>query len=102
MDDYKVFIAIRESTCGKCGKDLGRKAFITLQENGALCMSCAGLGRLVFLPSGDAALTRRARKCSSLVAVVLKWSRARKRYERQGLLIEPQAFEQLGLPLIGD
>src|SRR5262249_40586915 len=44
--------------------------------------------------SGDAALTRRAKKHSTLSAVVLKWSRPRKRYERQGLLIEESALEK--------
>jgi hypothetical protein len=47
----------------------------------------------VFLPSGDAALTRRSRKRSGLLAVVAKWSRPRKRYERQGLLGENVALE---------
>jgi hypothetical protein len=40
------------------------------------------------------ALSRRSRKLSKLAVVVLKWSRARKRYERQGLLIENEAIEQ--------
>jgi len=52
------------------------------------------MDHLVFLPSGNATLTRRARKYSVLSAVVLKWSRARKRYERQGLLVEAEALEQ--------
>jgi len=90
----KVFISHRESICGECGEDLGRKAWITLLEDkGALCLSCADLDHLVFLPSGDAALTRRAKKLSTLSAVVLEWSRARKRYERQGLLVEEQALQ---------
>lgn len=93
--DLKVFITTRESSCDECGEDLGRSAWITLAgEKGALCLSCADLDHLVFLPAGDAALTRRSRKHSTLVAVVLRWSRARKRYERQGLLVEEEALEQ--------
>src|SRR2546426_8343591 len=85
--DVKVFISGRESTCDECGEMLGRSAWICLLgERGALCLSCADLDHLVFLPAGDTALTRRARKHSTLSAVVLKWSHARKRYERQGLL----------------
>jgi hypothetical protein len=42
----------------------------------------------------DAALTRRARKYSTLSAVVLKWSRARNQYERQGLLVEQQGLKK--------
>src|SRR5262245_61880161 len=93
-EELKVFISTRESTCGECGENLGSKAWITLtREKGALCLACADLDHLVFLPSGDAALTRRAKKHSTLSAVVLKWSRARKRYERQGLLVEEQGLE---------
>lgn len=94
-EELKVFISNRESTCGECNENLGSKAWITLAgEKGALCLACADLDHLVFLPSGDAALTRRAKKHSTLSAVVLKWSRARKRYERQGLLVEEQALEK--------
>ena len=94
-EELKVFISTRESTCGECNENLGSKAWITLVgEKGALCLACADLDHLVFLPSGDAALTRRAKKHSTLSAVVLKWSRARKRYERQGLLVEEQALEK--------
>lgn len=92
-DDIKVFISSRDSTCDECQENLGRGAWITLdRDEGALCLSCADLDHLVFLPSGNAALTRRARKNSVLSAVVLKWSKARKRYERQGLLVEEAAL----------
>jgi len=57
-------------------------------------MDCADLGHLVFLPSGDAALTRRAKSNSGLSAVVVRWSRTRKRYERQGILAEAEAIER--------
>ena len=91
----KVFITTGESSCSECGENLGRKAWITLVEGkGALCLACADLDHLLFLPAGDAALTRRARKHSTLSAVVLRWSRARKRYERQGLLVEGEALER--------
>lgn len=93
--DLKVFVTTGEASCSECGEDLGRKAWITLVEDkGALCLACADLDHLVFLPAGDAALTRRSRKHSTLSAVVLRWSRARKRYERQGLLVEGEALDQ--------
>jgi hypothetical protein len=95
VEELKLFISSRESTCGECGENLGSKAWITLKrDKGALCLACADLDHLVFLPSGDAALTRRARKHSILAAIVLKWSRARKRYERQGLMVEATALEK--------
>jgi hypothetical protein len=95
INDLTVFITSRESRCDECKEDLGRHAWITLEGEGrALCLSCADLDHLVFLPSGDTALTRRARKHSRLSAVVLKWSQARKRYERRGLLVEEEALVQ--------
>ncbi len=94
-EEIKVFITGRESVCDECGEDLGRGAWIQLTgERGALCLSCADLDHLIFLPAGDAALTRRSKKHSVLWAVVLKWSRPRKRYERQGLLVEQKALER--------
>ncbi len=101
--DLTVFITRRESHCDECGADLGRHAWITLQEDkGALCLACADLDHLVFLPAGDAALTRRSRKYSTLVAVVLEWSRTRKRYERQGLLVEEAALHQAEAECLAD
>lgn len=94
-DGLKVFISSRDSKCDECGEELGHHAWIMLHgEKGALCLTCADLDHLVFLPSGDATLTRRAKKHCRLSAVVLKWSQARKRYERQGLLVENEAVEQ--------
>jgi hypothetical protein len=92
-NDIVVFISTRNSTCGECKQELGRRAWITFdRKKNVLCLNCADLDHLVFLPSGDAALTRRSRKYSGLSAVVVKWSRARKRYERQGLLVENEAL----------
>src|ERR1700730_10466959 len=102
-EDIKVFISHRDSKCDDCGEQLGRKAWITLEEGkGALCLACADLDQLVFLPTGDAALTRRARKHSVLSAVVLKFSKARGRYERQGLLVEEKALDQAEAECLAD
>src|SRR6266446_3306419 len=76
QDEIKVFISHRDSTCGECLEELGSKAWITLvRDKGALCLSCADLDQLIFLASGDAALTRRARQAFSFV--------------RRGLEVEP-------------
>jgi hypothetical protein len=102
-EELKVFISTRESTCGECGENLGTQAWIFLRrEKGALCLACTDLDHLVFMESGDAALTRRARKHSILSAVVLKWSRNRKRYERQGILVESEALEKAELGCLAD
>jgi hypothetical protein len=91
--EITVFISRRESICDECKENIGPSAWITLDsKKNVLCLSCADLDHLVFLPSGDAALTRRSSKYSVLSAVVVQWSRARKRYERQGLLVEEDAL----------
>lgn len=101
--NLRVFISTRDSRCDECGEDLGSRAWILLAgDRGALCLTCGDLDHLVFLPSGDAALTRRAARHSTLAAVVLKWSRARKRYERQGLLVEEQALERAEAECLDD
>src|SRR3954470_9033073 len=86
-------------TCASCG-DTGD--FLLKDRTGALCLDCADLGHLEFLPSGDAALTRRARKASGLSAVVIRWSTRRNRYERQGILAEPAAIEQAAQACLSD
>jgi hypothetical protein len=56
-------------------------------------LTCADMDHLVYLPAGDAALTRRAKATSRLSAVVVRFSRSRKRYERQGILVEEEALQ---------
>lgn len=100
--DLKVFITNQDSTCDECGEQLGHHAWVTLSEGKAYCLSCADLDHLIFLPSGDAALTRRSEKYSTLSAIVLKWSRARKHYERQGLLVEESALQRAEQECLAD
>ena len=87
-----VFWIIRDSVCAECGDELGKGRFLRLEAERPLCLACADLDHLVFLPRGDAALTRRAGRYSTLRAVVVRFSRARKRYERQGVLVEEAAL----------
>ena len=103
MEELKAFIITRNSKCEECDSDLFKGDFIALQKDkGGSCLTCADLDHLIFLPSGDAALTRRAKKYSRLSAVVLKFSRTRKRYERQGLLVEEDALTQAEDECIND
>jgi hypothetical protein len=94
--DLVVFDLLRESKCADCGKPLLGGDFLFMEGERPLCLTCADLDHLVYLPRGDTALTRRARKHSALSAVVVRFSRARKRYERQGVLVEESALEQAG------
>jgi hypothetical protein len=85
--------------CASCGDT---DDFFLKDKAGGICLDCADLGHLEFLPSGDAALTRRATKASRLSAVVIRWSKTRKRYERRGILAEPAAIEQAAQECLSD
>lgn len=97
-----VFWIRRDSRCTVCGQELPAGSFIHLEDRAALCMAWADLDHLVFLERGDAALTRRASKHSGLRAVVVQWSRIRKRYERQGILVEEGALRRAEEECLGD
>src|SRR2546430_722357 len=94
--DLVVFDIVRESKCAECLHELWKGDFLFMEGRRPLCLRCADLDHLVYLPRGDTALTRRARKRSALSAVVVRFSRTRKRYERQGVLVEKFALKQAG------
>ncbi len=89
-----VFQVLRDSRCSECGAEIEKDDFLLMEAGQPLCLPCAGLGDLEFLPSGDTALTRRATEYSSQKAIVVRFSRARKHYERQGILVEAAAIEK--------
>ena len=91
-DEIVVFWIVRDSACAECGEELGKGRFLRMEAERPLCLPCADLDHLVFVERGDAALTRRANRYSTLRAVVVRFSRARKRYERQGVLVEEPAL----------
>jgi hypothetical protein len=97
--DLVVVSPIKDWTCAACGDTGG---LLIMEDAGPLCMRCADMDHLVFLASGDAALTRRAKRASGLSAVVVRFSRARKRYERQGILVEEEALEQAEAACLAD
>jgi hypothetical protein len=51
-------LPVRDWTCTGCG---GTGDFLIMDDAGPLCLTCADMDHLVFVPAGDAALTRRAR-----------------------------------------
>jgi len=97
--DLVVILPLKDWTCAGCS---GTGDFLIMDDTGPLCLTCADLDHLVFLPAGDAAITRRAKKASVLSAVVVRWSRTRKRYERQGILVEEPALEQAEQECLAD
>lgn len=95
-----VVSPVRDWTCTGCAGEDGD--FLVMEDAGPLCLTCADLDTLVFLPAGDATLTRRAKKASGLSAVVVRWSRSRKRYERKGVLVEDAALRQAEASCLAD
>ncbi|MEO3874293.1 DUF2293 domain-containing protein [Nonomuraea sp. B12E4] len=76
-------------TCADCG-DTG--PYLVMEDDQPHCLTCADLDHLVFLPAGNAALSRRAKQESGLAAVVVQFNRRRKVYQRLGLLVEEAAL----------
>ena len=76
-------------TCHRCG---GTGDLLMMENPGPACLRCVGLSDLEFVPAGDALLSRRVKAKSTRWAVVVRFSRSRRRYERQGLLVEPLAL----------
>ena len=100
--DIVVFMVRRETKCAECGRELFDGNLLRMEDNRPLCLDCADLGHLEFLTSGNTALTRRATKHSPLRAVVVQWSRTRKRYERQGILVTPAAIDRAEAECLAD
>ncbi|HEY3444941.1 MAG TPA: DUF2293 domain-containing protein [Myxococcales bacterium] len=97
--DLVVLLPLDDWRCTACG---GTGEMLIMDAPGALCLACADLDHLVFLPAGNAAMSRRAKAASKLSAVVVRFARARKRYERKGILVEEQAIRQAEELCLGD
>ena len=98
--DLVVISALGDWSCSLCGRD--DAGWLIMEDSGPVCMSCADMDHLIFLASGNAALTRRAKANSRLSAVLVCFSRARKRYERQGLLVEEEAVDRAETECLAD
>ncbi|MEU8775348.1 DUF2293 domain-containing protein [Streptomyces sp. NPDC048606] len=85
-----VFESRKQIHCAECRQ--GPLRHLVREAGVPRCLDCADLGHLVYLPRGDAALTRRAREAGSLSAVVVRLNKRRHRYERLGLLVEEAAL----------
>jgi hypothetical protein len=79
-------------TCHRCART---DDLLVMDGQGPACLRCVGLDDLEFLPAGDASLTRRVKARSPRSAVVVRFSKKRKRYERQGLLVETPALTEV-------
>jgi len=78
--------------CHRCG---GTGRLLVMEDQGPACLRCVGMDDLEFVQSGDALLTRRLKARSTRGAVIVRFSRSRKRYERQGILVETQILAEV-------
>jgi hypothetical protein len=93
-EEIVVILTRRAGICAECGREFFDGSMIRMLKDQPHCLDCADLGHLEFLMRGNTALTRRASRYSPLRAVVVQWSRARKRYERQGILVTAAAIDR--------
>ena len=100
--DLLVIAASKPWTCAGCMAEFETGDLLMMEDPGPHCMDCVDLDHLEFLPAGNTTLTRRAKKSSRLSAVVVRWSRSRKRYERQGVLVEEQALARAEQECLSD
>jgi hypothetical protein len=92
--ELTVFQVRRDSKCVQCGTEILRGSLLLLEQERPLCMTCSGFKGFIYLPAGNAKLSRLAKKLSGRYAVVVEFIRSRRRYERQGLLVEKAAFDE--------
>lgn len=65
----------------RCHRCAGSGDLLMMEPPGPACLRCVVLDDLEFLPAGDALLTRRVKARSGRYAVVVSFSKTRKRYE---------------------
>jgi len=58
--DLVVVSPVKEWMCSLCGVTSG--GLLIMEDSGPVCLTCADMDELVYLASGDAALTRRAKR----------------------------------------
>ncbi len=97
-----VYEILGTAQCSECGAEMKQGSLLFQEAENPLCTACAGLGDLEFLAAGNVALTRRTTKYSARTAVVVRFSRARKRYERQGILVDSAALEKAEFECVED
>ena len=102
--DRCVFALSRSSRCFACDRKLPVNEIVQLHDKEddreVFCLHCAKLDHLERLPTGNAKLTRLAKKYSTVTYLIMKWSDTWKCYERQGLLVESAALEKARKELV--
>jgi hypothetical protein len=96
-DVQNIFLTKKEKlTCMKCNTAIPKGAYFVAENENyrGTCFQCSPFKSYAFLPPGDAALTRRSKKHSTLCGVVQFWNQRRKRYERKGQFVTKEAIDK--------
>ncbi|HVV10265.1 DUF2293 domain-containing protein [Amycolatopsis sp.] len=100
--DLAVTVSEKPWECDGCRTPAAAGEFLFMEDGRPLCLSCADFDHLVFLRSGNAALSRRAKQESALSVLVTRFNRRRKRHERQGILVDEAALERAEQQCLAD
>jgi hypothetical protein len=95
MSDKIIFLSRKEKQiCSRCYGIIpkGHRFVAETEKSRGTCFKCSDFRHGTLLPSGDAAMTRRSKKHSPFCGVVQEWNQRRKRYERKGQYVEPNAI----------
>lgn len=89
-----VFQIVQNLLCSKCRRRLPQDTFVLQEAGEPVCLPCAHLDDLAFLPTGNPSLTKRSAKHSKRTAQVMRFSATRGQFERVGILVEKAALEK--------
>lgn len=95
-ESQNIYLTKKEKlSCNKCKVPIlkGGEFVAETENHKGTCFKCSDFTTYTFLPSGNAALTRRSKKHSEKCGVLLTWNQRSKRFERKGQYIEASALE---------
>lgn len=97
-----VFRILHDTRCSECGADVAQAELLAMEADQPLCLQCAYLEELDFVSASDSGLLQLAAEWSERSAVVVRFHRCHRRYERQGLLVNRAALEKAERECLAD
>ena len=91
-----IYLTKREKlSCSYCKKPVrfGDMYVAETENHRGTCFTCSPFVKTTFLEPGNAALTRRSKKHSSVCGILFQWNKRRRRFERKGQYVEAKAIE---------
>jgi hypothetical protein len=90
-----IYLTKKEKlSCSACCRPvlLGQPFVAETEDHKGTCFTCSPFVDASFLKPGNAALTRRSKKHSSICGVLFAWNARRKRFERKGQYVAAKAI----------